>query len=86
MRSTGRVHRDIFAYPGRNLYGPKNWLRLKAREAKNHQITPSYSFLFGPTSAGRLVTERSAMQVTVVYSCVRILAEAIAGLLEWPKD
>lgn len=86
MRSAGRVHRDIFAYPGRNLYGSKNWLRLKAREAKNHQITPSYSFLFGPTSAGRLVTERSAMQVTVVYSYVRILAEAIAGLLEWPKD
>jgi len=26
------------------------------------------------------VTERSAMQMTAVYSCVRILAEAIAGL------
>ncbi|MDU5269460.1 MAG: phage portal protein, partial [Varibaculum cambriense] len=60
--------------------GLKNWLRPKAREAKNPQITPSYSFLFGPTSAGRSVTERSAMQMTAVYSCVRILAEAIAGL------
>ena len=26
------------------------------------------------------MTERSAMQMTAVYSCVRILAEAIAGL------
>ncbi|MGX9171015.1 phage portal protein, partial [Corynebacterium striatum] len=33
-----------------------------------------------PTSSGRTVTERSAMQMTAVYSCVRILAEAIAGL------
>lgn len=60
--------------------GLKNWLRPKAREAKNHQLTSSYSFLFGSTSAGRPVTERSAMQMTAVYSCVRILAEAIAGL------
>ncbi|WP_442952673.1 phage portal protein [Pauljensenia sp. OF14-1SRA] len=47
---------------------------------ENHQLSTSYSFLFGPTSAGRPVTERSAMQMTAVYSCVRILAEAIAGL------
>ena len=26
------------------------------------------------------MTERSAMQMTAVYSCVRILSEAIAGL------
>ena len=60
--------------------GLRNWLRPKAREAKNHQLTSSYSFLFGPTSSGRPVTERSAMQMTAVYGCVRILAEAIAGL------
>ena len=34
----------------------------------------------GGTSSGKAVTERSAMQMTVVYSCVRILAEAVAGL------
>lgn len=33
-----------------------------------------YSFFFGSTSAGRPVTERSAMQLTSVYSYVRILA------------
>lgn len=35
---------------------------------------------FGSSSAGKMVTERSAMQMTAVYACVRILAESIAGL------
>ena len=34
----------------------------------------------GGSSSGKVVTERSAMQMTAVYSCVRILAEAVAGL------
>ena len=37
-------------------------------------------FYFGGTTSGKAVTERSAMQMTAVYSCVRILAEAVAGL------
>jgi HK97 family phage portal protein len=40
----------------------------------------SYRFFFGGTASGKTVTERSAMQMTAVYSCVRILSEAIAGL------
>lgn len=47
---------------------------------ENKALTSGYNFLLGPTSSGRPVTERSAMQMTAVYSCVRILAEAIAGL------
>lgn len=38
------------------------------------------SFFFGKSSAGKNVNERTAMQTTAVYSCVRILAEAIASL------
>lgn len=38
------------------------------------------SFLFGQTAAGKTVNERSAMQVTAVYACVRVLAESIASL------
>ena len=38
------------------------------------------TFFLGGTTSGKAVTERSAMQMTAVYSCVRILAEAIAGL------
>ena len=40
----------------------------------------SYSFFLGSSSAGKYVTERSAMQMTAVYCCVRILSEAVASL------
>ena len=39
-----------------------------------------FAFYMGSTTSGKAVTERSAMQMTAVYSCVRILAEAVAGL------
>jgi len=39
-----------------------------------------YSFFFGGTSSGKIVNEMSAMQMTAVYSCVRILSEAVACL------
>ena len=47
---------------------------------QNRTAGSGYSFFFGGTTSGKAVTERSAMQMTAVYSCVRILAEAIAGL------
>ncbi len=50
------------------------------RRARNKQLSSGYSFLFGPTSSGRAVTEQSVMQMTAVYSCVWLLAEAVAGL------
>jgi len=39
-----------------------------------------YSFFFGGTTAGKPVNEHTAMQITAVYSCVRILSETVAGL------
>ena len=39
-----------------------------------------YSFLFGRTTSGKPVNERTAMQTTAVYACVRVLAEAVASL------
>lgn len=46
----------------------------------NRTVGSSYSFYMGGSSAGKNVNERSAMQMTAVYSCVRILAEAVGGL------
>ena len=62
--------------------GILNWLRGESSRPRDDlTLGSSYSVLFGPTtSGGRVVTERSAMQLTAVYSCVRILAETIAGL------
>ncbi len=47
---------------------------------QNRTAGSSYNFLFGSSTSGKAVTERTAMQMTAVYSCVRILAEAVAGL------
>lgn len=40
----------------------------------------SYRFLFGGSNSDKAVNERSAMQMTTVYACVRILSGSIAGL------
>lgn len=47
---------------------------------QNRTVGSAYSVFFGGSSSGKRVNERSAMQMTAVYSCVRILAEAVAGL------
>ncbi len=46
----------------------------------NRTSGSTYSFLMGYSTSGKRVNERSAMQMTAVYSCVRILSEAIASL------
>lgn len=54
---------------------------FKARDHPRDALNGSaYTFLFGSTSAGSNVNERSAMQMTAVYACVRILAEAVASM------
>ncbi len=54
---------------------------LKPRASpKNSSYGSAYSFFFGSTSSGKAVNERTAMQTTAVYACVRILAETIASL------
>nr|MCR5101180.1 phage portal protein [Butyrivibrio sp.] len=63
--------------------------KSRAEPANSYQGT-DYSFLFGKTTSGKRVDEMSAMQTTAVYSCVRILSEAIASLpihvYEYTKD
>lgn len=54
---------------------------FKVRDKPENRTTGSaYTFYMGGSTSGKNVTERSAMQMTAVYSCVRILAEAVAGL------
>lgn len=54
---------------------------FKSRDKPENKTAGSaYTFYMGGTTSGKAVTERSAMQMTAVYSCVRILAEAVAGL------
>lgn len=54
---------------------------FKSRDKpKNVSVGSAYRFFFGGSTAGKNITERSSMQMTAVYSCVRVLAEAVAGL------
>lgn len=54
---------------------------FKARDKPSDILGGSrYNFFFGSTSAGKPVNEHTAMQMTAVYSCVRILSETLAGL------
>lgn len=54
---------------------------FKARDKpQNRTAGSAYTFYLGGSTSGKQVTERSAMQMTAVYSCVRILSEAVAGL------
>ena len=54
---------------------------FRSRDApQNSTAGSAYTFFFGGSTSSKTVTERSAMQMTAVYSCIRILAEAVAGL------
>lgn len=54
---------------------------FKSRDKPQNRTAGSgYSFFMGSSSSGKSVTERSAMQMTAVYACVRILSEAVASL------
>lgn len=46
----------------------------------NRTADSGYSFFMGYSSSGKNVTEQTAMQMTAVYACVRILSEAVASL------
>ena len=52
----------------------------QARDKPTNTAGSGYSFLFGRTTSGKPVNERTAMQTTAVYACVRILSETIASL------
>ena len=54
--------------------------RSRDKPLKDRTSGSAYTFFMGGSTAGKNVNERSAMQMTAVYACVRILSEAIAGL------
>ena len=47
---------------------------------KDSYDSPSYTYFFGRSTAGKSVNDRTAMQQIAVYACVRVLSEAIAQL------
>ena len=53
--------------------------RFEKSKPKNEYIS-SNRFFFGRTTSGKAVNEQSAMQMTAVYACIRILSESVASL------
>ena len=54
---------------------------FRTRDApQNRTAGSSYSFFMGVSASGKQVNERTSIQMTAVYSCVRILSEAVASL------
>ena len=59
---------------------------FRGRDAPSNSTAGSgYGFFMGSTASGKRVNARSAMQMTAVYSCVRILSEAVA-MQQPPSD
>jgi HK97 family phage portal protein len=53
---------------------------FRSRDKPRNFYIGGTPFSFGGTAAGKTVNERTALSVTTVYACVRVLAEALAGL------
>ena len=57
------------------------FLRLfHSRDKPRDAISTAPSFYFGSSGAGKSVTVSSAIQMSTVYACVRVIAETIASL------
>ena len=53
---------------------------FKSRAPTNRTAGSAYSFFMGMSSAGKRVNERTAMQTSAVYACVRVISESVASL------
>ena len=50
------------------------------RASPKDAVSAAPTFYFGSSISGKSVTARSAIQVSTVYACVRVIAETVASL------
>lgn len=53
---------------------------FRSRDKPENWRGSSSAFFFGSSNAGKPVNERTAMQTSAVYACVRVLSETLASL------
>lgn len=53
---------------------------FKARDNPKDSVSSAPAFYMGQSVSGKVVNERSSMQTTAVFACVRIIAETVASL------
>ncbi len=53
---------------------------FRARDKPKDSVSAAPTFYFGSSGAGKSVTAQSAIQLSTVYACVRVIAETVASL------
>ena len=53
---------------------------FRARDKPQDAVSAAPTFYFGSSGAGKSVTAQSAIQLSTVYACVRVIAETVASL------
>ena len=67
------------------MRNPLTWLfhsrdKPGGRSSPRNSVSAALAFYFGSSAAGKAVNPRTAVQMTAVYSCVRVIAETVASL------
>lgn len=58
----------------------RNLFRSRDKPERTNPGRSYFSFVFGGTASGKQVNEKTAMQLSAVYACVRVIAETVASL------
>lgn len=53
---------------------------FRSRDKPQNAVSAAPAFFFGSSAAGKPVNARTAIQVSTVYACVRVIAETVASL------
>ena len=53
---------------------------FRARDKPQDSVSPAPTFYFGTSGAGKNVTAQTAIQLSTVYACVRVISETVASL------
>ena len=72
MTPVSYTHLDVYKRQARDKPGR----RVSPKDA----VSAAPTFYFGSSISGKSVTARSAIQVSTVYACVRVIAETVASL------
>ena len=53
---------------------------FRARDKPRDSVSAAPVFYFGTSGAGKSVTAQTAIQLSTVYACVRVISETVASL------
>ena len=53
---------------------------FRARDKPQDSVSAAPVFYFGTSGSGKSVTVQSAIQLSTVYACVRVISETVASL------